>query len=133
MVHVPIAVFEEVVQKGAGRPGSAEVAQARWVLRESVRDLASVDRLCARLGRGESEAILLARELVADLLVIDDSAARRVAETEGQRVVGLVGLLIYAKQRGFVTEVKPLLDEMVASGFFLDEPRYQSILRRAGE
>lgn len=113
-VHVPDAVFEEVVQKGAGRPGSAEVAQADWVLRPA-------------------EAIILAKELVADLLVIDDAAARRIAETEGQLVVGLLGLLIYAKTRGLVPEVKPLLDEMLASGFFLDESRYHSLLRRAGE
>lgn len=132
-VHVPDAVFEEVVRKGAGRPGSAEIAQAGWVLRQSVRDVASVERLRARVGHGESEAIVLAKELVADLLVIDDAAARRVADAEGQQVVGLLGLLIYAKQRRLVTEVKPLLDEMLASGFFLDESRYQSILRRTGE
>ena len=76
---------------------------------------------------------MLAKELVADLLVIDDAATRRVAEAEEQRVVGLPGLLIYAKQRGLVTAVKPLLDEMIASGFFLDNTHYQSILQRAGE
>jgi predicted nucleic acid-binding protein len=75
----------------------------------------------------------LAKELVADLLVINDAAARRVAETEGQLVVGLLGLLIHAKTRGLVAEVKPLLDEMLASGFFLDESRCHSLLRRARE
>lgn len=69
----------------------------------------------------------------ADLLVIDDAAARRIAEAEGQRVVGLPGLLIYAKHCGLVTEVRPMRDDMLASGFFLDEARYHSILRRAGE
>ena len=133
VVHIPEAVFEEVVQKGAGRPGSAELAQADWVRRRTVRDVASVDRLRARLGRGESEAIVLAKELGADFLVIDDAAARQVAEAAEQRVVGLPGWLIYLKQREVVAAVKPLLDEMLASGFYLDEQRYQSILRRAGE
>ena len=133
VIHIPKAVFEEVVQKGAGRPGSGELAQADWVRRRTVRDVASVDRLRARLGRGESEAIVLAKELGADFLVIDDAAARHVAETEEQRVVGLPGWLIYLKQRAVVASVKPLLDEMLASGFYLDEQRYQSILRRAGE
>lgn len=133
VVHIPEAVFVEVVQKGAGRPGSTELAQADWVLRQDVRDVAAVDRLRARLGRGESEAIVLAKELGADILVIDDAAARHVAEAGEQRVVGLPGWLIYLKQRGVVAAVKPLLDEMLASGFYLDERRYQSILRRAGE
>jgi uncharacterized protein len=43
-VHVPNAVFEEVAQRGAGRPGSVEIAQADWVLRRRVRDLTFVDR-----------------------------------------------------------------------------------------
>ncbi len=133
VIRVPEAVFVEVVQKGAGRPGSAEVAQADWILRQSVLDRTSVDQLSARLGRGESEAIVLAKELGADLLVIDDAAARRVAEAGEQHVVGLPGWLIYLKQRGVVAAVKPLLDEMLASGFYLDEQRYQLILRRAGE
>ncbi len=57
VVHVPNAVFEEVVQKGAGRPGSVEVAQARWILRRDARDLVSVERLGARVGRGERKRV----------------------------------------------------------------------------
>lgn len=133
VIHVPNAVFEEVVQKGAGRPGSAEVAQAQWILRRDVRDVASVERLRARVGRGEAEAIVLAKELGADVLVIDDAVARRLAEAEGQHVVGLPGLLVFAKHQGLVTEIKPLLDEMLAAGFFLDDSRYQSLLRQVDE
>ena len=133
VIHIPESVFVEVVQKGAGRPGSAELAQADWLLRRTVRDVAAVDRLRTRLGRGESEAIVLAKELGADFLIIDDAAARQVAEAEGQRVVGLLGWLIHLKQRGIVAAIKPVVDEMLASGFYLDEQRYQSILRRAGE
>ena len=133
VIYIPDAVFVEVVQKGAGRPGSTELARADWVLRQSVRDVAAVDRLCAHLGRGESEAIVLAKELNADFLVIDDAAARHVAEADGQRVVGLPGWLVFLKERGVIAAVKPLLDEMLASGFYLDEQRYQSILHRTGE
>jgi len=133
VIHFPEAVFVEVVQKGAGRPGSAELAQADWVLRQHVRDVASVDRLRARLGRGESEAIVLAKELGADFLVLDDAAARDTAEAGDQRVVGLPGWLIHLKELGIILAVKPVLDEMLASGFYLDERGYQSILRRADE
>lgn len=78
VIHVPAAVFEEVVQKGAGRPGSVEVAQAGWILRRDVRDVTSVERLCARVGRGEAEAIVLARELGAD-------GAARLCQASGPR------------------------------------------------
>jgi len=133
VVHLPEAVFEEVVHKGAGRPGSSQVAAASWILRRSVRDKTFVERLGGRVGRGEAEAIVLAKELGADLLVIDDATARRIAEAEGQFVVGLLGLLIHAKHRKLVVQVKPLLDEMLGSGFFLDDAHYQAILWRAGK
>lgn len=133
VVYVPSAVFDEVVLFGAGRPGSEELANASWVVRRPVRDTESVDLFRGRLGHGESEAIVLAKELGADFLVVDDATARRVAEEEGQRVVGLPGLLINAKERGLVSAIKPLLDAMLASGFFLDTTNYRSILQRAGE
>lgn len=132
-VHIPPAVYDEVVGSGRGRPGSAEVAQVQWISRQEVRDLATVGRLRVQAGRGEAEAIVLARELRADALILDDATARRIAEAEGQKVFGLLGLLIHAKERGIVGVLKPILDEMVQAGFFIDASLYRSVLRQAGE
>jgi len=132
-VHIPQAVYEEVVEAAQGRHGSVEVAQAQWISRHQVRNQGSVDRLRARVGKGEAEAIVLARELQADVLILDDATARRVAEAEGRNVVGLLGLLLHAKLHGLVGAVKPTLDDMVEAGFFLDDSLYRSILSHAGE
>lgn len=132
-VHIPEAVYDEVVRRGEGQPGSVEVARAEWILRRQVYDRASVDRLRRQVGRGEAEAIVLARELAADFLVLDDATARRVAEMEGQRVLGLLGLLLHGKRSGVVPAVKPVLDEMLAAGFFVGDTVYRLILRQAGE
>ena len=131
--HIPEAVFAEVVQRGQARPGSAEVAQAPWVARHQVQDQATVARLRARVGRGEAEAIVLARELQADALILDDATARRLAEAEGRNVFGLLGLLLHGKRTGVVEAVRPLLDEMIAAGFFIDDSLYRSILHQAEE
>ena len=85
------------------------------------------------MGKGEAEAIVLARELQADVLILDDATARRVAEAEGRNVVGLLGLLLHAKLHGLVGAVKPILDDMVEAGFFLDDSLYRSILSHARE
>jgi hypothetical protein len=85
------------------------------------------------VGKGEAEAIVLAGELQADVVILDDATARRVAEAEGRTVVGLLGLLLHAKLRGLVGAVRPSLDDMVAAGFFLDDSLYRSILGQAGE
>ncbi len=132
-VHIPEAVYEEVVEAGQGRHGSVEVAQAQWISRHRVRDQGSVARLRARVGKGEAEAIVLARELQTDLLILDDATARRVAEAEGCNVVGLLGLLLHGKLHGLIGAVRPILDDMVAAGFFIDASLYRSILRQAEE
>lgn len=75
----------------------------------------------------------MTRELQADVLILDDATARRVAEAEGRNVVGLLGLLLHAKLHGLVGAVKPILDDMVEAGFFLDDSLYRSILSHAGE
>ena len=132
-VYIPEAVYDEVVRSGYGRPGSLEVDQATWISKRSVRDQSVVDRLQPELGREEAEAIVLAGELEADFVILDDATARRIAEVEGLRVLGLLGLLIRAKELGIVPALKPLLDQIVGAGFFIDATFYQSILRQAGE
>lgn len=66
-------------------------------------------------------------------MILDDATARRIAEAEGQEVVGLLGLLITGKERGIVQSLKPVLDEMVACGFFIDDVLYHSILKQVRE
>jgi predicted nucleic acid-binding protein len=132
-VYIPEAVYDEVVKSGYGRPGSLEVEQAAWISKQSVYDQSVVVRLEAELGRGEAEAIVLAGELEADFVILDDATARRIAEAEGRKVLGLLGLLIRAKELGIVPVLRPVLNQIVGAGFFIDDALYQSILRRAGE
>lgn len=132
-IHIPEAVYDEVVTQSPNRPGSADIAQARWITVTRVQDRSAVDRLQNRVGHGEAEAIVLAGELGADLLILDDATARRMAEAEGRAVLGLLGLLIHAKERGLINSIKPLMDDMVAAGFYIDGPLYHSILRHANE
>lgn len=95
---------------------------------------AQVEQLHTRIGLGEAEAIILAREIGTNtIVVLDDATARRIAEQEGCRVVGLLGLLVMAKQRGLLSAVRPLLDAMRSSGFFVSDELYTIILRQVTE
>lgn len=84
-VVMPEAVYHECVTRAQGRPGSIELAQAGWVIRRQVKNKGKVMQLQARVGRGEAEAIVLAQEIHADAVVLDDATARRIAEGEGCR------------------------------------------------
>lgn len=132
-IAIPDAVYVETVSQAPGRPGSIELAQADWITRQPVHDQAHVKRLRNRVGLGEAEAIVLAQEIRADAVVLDDATARHLAEQEGCRVVGLLGLLVEGKRRGLLSAVKPLLDAIRQRGFFVGDELYTTILRQVAE
>jgi predicted nucleic acid-binding protein len=95
-VTIPTAVYEEIVVKGAGKPGADEVREASWIETREVADRSVVAKLRTALNTGESEAIALAKEIDADLIILDDQDARNAALSEGLNVVGLLALLVLA-------------------------------------
>ena len=70
---------------------------------------------------GESESVILYKELQADYLLIDDKKARSIAENFGINCIGTIGLLSIAKDKGFVNNLKSLFE------LFLNNHRYYSI------
>jgi predicted nucleic acid-binding protein len=76
-IVVPPAVFSEVVTRGRSRPGADEIKGADWIQLQGPANLQQVQILARKLGAGESEAIILAQDLQADLVLADDSSARR--------------------------------------------------------
>ena len=128
-VVVPSVVYDEVTVAGAGLTGSAEVAAAGWIrVVEHEPDVA----LLGRLDAGEAAAIPLAAELGAVLLV-DDGEARAVAGECGIPVIGSLGVLLGAKQRGHLAAVGPVLERMVELGMFVSSALRQRVLELADE
>jgi predicted nucleic acid-binding protein len=86
------------------------------------------------LDLGEAQAIALAEELGADLLVIDEWAARRAANDLGFQVVGTLGILLESKRQGWCDQIRPSVDKRQRElGFFLSPIVRRKILALAGE
>src|SRR5262249_32605285 len=87
---IPRAVHHEVVIQGLGRPGAVEVQSFDWVICRDVCDPNVVTALADKLDRGEAEAITLAVELQADLLLMDERLGRAEAARFGLRFIGIL-------------------------------------------
>jgi len=86
----------------------------------------------ADLGEGETAAIALAAAHGHGVL-IDDKQGRTVAVTLHLKVIGTVGVLLIARQREMIPALKPLLEQLGASGYHLSSELVEAALRRVGE
>ena len=134
-ITIPEAVYQEIVVQGQGRPGANEVANAGWITRRAVIDYQAVQHLIdtTRLERGESEAIVLATELTADYLILDDLAARRQALEQSLPVIGTIGIFVLARAKQLIPSVKQAMDALRATGKYIHDDVYNEVLRRVEE
>jgi len=136
-VLIPIAVWQEITASPLPLPGTTEARQARqegWLRVETPRNRALVSSLAASLDIGEAEAITLASELGAALLLIDESDGRAAARNLGLTITGTLGILVRAKLCGRLFALKPVLDQLVHhQNFRLSRPLYEQVLQQVGE
>ena len=133
-VLIPVAVWTEVVEQGEKRPGARKVDQADWITVYDVKNWEMVQILKMELDEGEAEAIALAREVEADVVLLDERDARRAAKHLGLRVLGTVGILVWAKRGGKITSLRENLDKLKSiAKFRMSQSLYERVLGEAGE
>lgn len=133
-VIIPQAVYDEIAVEGASQAGSAEVERADSIEVKSVTNRSMVISLESELDIGEAEAIVLAVETNADLLLIDERKGRIVARRLGVDHIGLLGVLIQAKHDGMIPAVAPVMDDlMTRAGFWIGKKLYDRVLQAANE
>jgi predicted nucleic acid-binding protein len=131
------SIWREVVERGDLRVGVSEVSQARtsgWIKVVAPTNDALLLLLKRELDDGESEAIALAVEKRADLVLLDEGEARRIADLYGLAKTGVIGILIRAKREGHIASLKgELLKLRTLGGFWIDESLYHIALAVCGE
>ncbi len=128
---IPSAVHAEITGKN-GMAGAIEVADAEWIQQAAVLNRSVLDSLPHVLHEGEREAIALAQEKGAQLL-IDEIRGRQVASRLGIEVIGSLRLLSEAKKLGHINLVRPIVTEMQSNGYRFDRTLIRRFLETIDE
>ena len=135
-IIIPGAVFKELIVKGHDKeniPAIKSLIENNIIDVQEVQSNALVRALEKDLDPGESAAIALAAEINAELIILDERDARETAEIYNLKKTGFIGILMKAKQKGFIDSVKKYLDQAIEKGFWIDEKLYQTIIKKLNE
>ncbi len=132
-IYITSSTRTELLVKGKGNYGYEELRKADWIVVREIKDILAVRVLELELDSGEAETIILAKEVKADLVLMDESIGRAIAHALGIKVKGTVGLLLIAKQKGLMVTIKPLLNALREKNVWIGDDVYKEALRLAGE
>jgi len=109
-----------------------DLSTVDWIRIEPVPDRLAL-RLASDLGQGEREVLALLSHRPEATGILDDMAARRVAEHLGLSFTGTLGVLLRAKAAGHLESIAPVIDRFETLGFRLDPRTREAVLRLAEE
>ncbi len=130
-IYVPFAVYKEVTEEE--KPFSNELKKFLNDKIKNVSNRLAVEVLVSDIGIGEAEAIVLALEEKPDLVLIDDLKARKFAKINGLEIIGTMGILLEAKQKGLIKEIRPFISELLLNGIRISSRIIEIALKASKE
>ena len=135
-VIIPAAVVDEL-KLGTDYPGTGEIRSAMttgWLHQVNLEDDRVAKALRRELDDGEAEAIALALQLKIESILMDERDGRSVAKSMGLVPIGVIGVLVRAKQNGDIDSVKEILNKLRdEAGFYITDSLLKNILSEIGE
>jgi len=128
-IVIPEAVDLEVLSE----PARSLLDSTKWIKVVKPKVISQKSTFSTRLHAGEIEVLTLAQECGADLLIIDDNAAKKTAKYLGFTVTGTMGVLLKAKHEGYIDRVKPLMERLIADGLYVSSEVQAYVLEAAEE
>jgi predicted nucleic acid-binding protein len=131
-VIIPPSVFNELIKAKIINENFLQAYS--FIQIKSPADKNKVEELMLILDEGESEAIVLSLELKAELLLIDEAPGREIARQYGIPIKGILGVLLQAKERKLISQIKPLINKLQTEiNFRINNKLLQKILIEANE
>ena len=129
------APVEQEATNDPRRPGAAAILRGfvnGQLMRPPLNSKDVAPPIFPTLGAGESASIHLAKSLNCPVLM-DEKRGRAIARHHGVAVIGSIGVMLAAKRRGNIEQIKPLLDDLKKIGYFVSPQLYDAALHQAGE
>jgi len=129
-IIIPQAAYEEIKAKQSYGFNEVDLS---FITVQTIQNTDQEKTLLEQLDVGEVQAIVLSKEINADNTIIDENIGYIIAKESGLNVIRTLSILLKAKEVKIITEVKPLLDEMISKGRWYSNHVYYSFLKKANE
>ncbi len=130
-IFIPYEVYLEI-EAGKNKEYYIDLTKEKWIRIVKIQSEKSL-LFFLDLDKGEAEAIVLANETNADLIILDETLGRFHAKHIGLNVTGTIGILLKAKENGIIDKIKPILNELSQKGIWLSETLIKQTLTKASE
>ncbi|MGB6094430.1 MAG: DUF3368 domain-containing protein [Moheibacter sp.] len=130
-IYIPKEVFNEL-ENGKDKEFYQEISKVKWIKVKEIKDKQSLSYFMD-LDKGEAETMILANEIGADLVIIDETLGRLYAKKSNLKITGTLGVLLKAKNSGYIEKIKPLLYELKEKGIWLSDKLIDQVLIAAKE
>ncbi len=130
-IYIPFAVYEEI-ENGKDKSYYQNLKNIDWIKIQKIKSESSRFYFMD-LDKGEAEVLILANEMGADLVIIDEVLGRRYAKKMELNLTGTLGILLKAKQKGLLSQIQNLLIELQEKGSWFNPQLIEKVLQLANE
>uniref|UniRef100_UPI0025D200C5 DUF3368 domain-containing protein n=1 Tax=Persephonella sp. TaxID=2060922 RepID=UPI0025D200C5 len=100
-----------------------------WIQIKEIKDRKEANVLQAVLDYGEAEVIVLAQEINADLLILDNKEPRMFAKHLGFKIVGTIGIILLANKKRIIDKPLEIILELREKGFYISDSLLNEIIK----
>ena len=132
-IYIPQAVYDEVTAKQDSACQQLK-NNLSWIHVCNIKNQNQKRMYQAKLHDGEVEVMILAQEIPpADLVILDDNAAKKTAKFLGLKVTGSLGVILKAKKNNYISSVTDVMNQLITNGFYISPDVYNLVKNQAGE
>jgi predicted nucleic acid-binding protein len=103
-----------------------------WIIIHEVKDRLKQKDIENRLDKGEASSIALALEIPNTILIIDEIKGRNIAKSLNIEIIGTVGILLLANNKGLINDVLSVILKLVNKGFRLSDKLIDKLIEKYG-